>query len=78
MSFWSAAGARRHFGEDPVFSGGAPRFAAIVFSVASLAATELALRSGNVPHRQENGRLVVPSEAAFGVLLVFEAAKELA
>ncbi len=76
VSFWSAEGARRQFGDDPLFATPEPRFAAIVFTVESLAAAELSLRAGNVPHRREGRRLVVPSEVAFGVLLAFEDAKE--
>jgi hypothetical protein len=78
VSVWTGEGAKRHFGADPVFAAGEPRFAAIVFAVASLAAAELSLRTGNVPHRREGARLVVPSEAAFGVLLAFEEANEAA
>ncbi len=75
VSFWSAEGARRQFGDDPVFAGAEPRFSAIVFTVENLAAAELSLRTGNVPHRREGARIVVPSEAAFGVLLAFEESK---
>ena len=73
VSFWSEEAACRHFGEDPVFAA-APgvRFGAVVFAVDNLDAAKLALSSGNVPHRHEGKRLVVPSEAAFGVLLAFE------
>ncbi len=69
-------GARRQFGADPVFDAGEPRFSAIVFAVENLAATELCLRTGNVPHRREGARLVVSSDAGFGVLLAFEEAKD--
>jgi catechol 2,3-dioxygenase-like lactoylglutathione lyase family enzyme len=73
ISVWTPKAARALFGDDPaVFSGRKARFGAVVFEVARLAATELALRKNNVPHRKEQGRIVVPSGAAFGILLAFE------
>ncbi len=73
LSIWTPAAARAELGDDPaLFSGRRARFGAIVFEAASLAATELALRKNNVPHRRDNGRIVVPSGAAFGVVLAFE------
>jgi hypothetical protein len=42
-----------------------------VFKVADLARTQLTLLSNNVPHRMEGAKLVVPSGAAFGALLMF-------
>ncbi len=64
--------ARAAIADDPVFFGGAPRFAAVVFRVRSLDKARLALSANNVPHRVERARLVVPSGAAFGVLAAFE------
>jgi hypothetical protein len=73
LSVWSPAAARGELGDDPaLFDGRKARFGAVVFEVSRLAATELALRKNNVPHRKEHGRIVVPSGAAFGVLLAFE------
>jgi catechol 2,3-dioxygenase-like lactoylglutathione lyase family enzyme len=73
LSVWSPAAARAELGDDPVlFDGRKARFGAVVFEVGRLAAAELALRKNNVPHRKERGRIVVPSGAAFGVLLAFE------
>jgi catechol 2,3-dioxygenase-like lactoylglutathione lyase family enzyme len=65
------------FGSDPILgAGGRARFAAAVFTVESLDAAELSLRTGNVPYRRHRHRLIVPSAAAFGVLLAFEEARE--
>jgi len=76
LSFCTPAAAKAAFGDDDILhDGGRARFAAIVFDVESLPAAELALRTGNVPHRREGARLIVPSGAAFGVLLAFEEAK---
>lgn len=77
LSFWSPAAARAAFGGDPIFdSGGQARFAAVVISVRSIEAAELALRAGDLPHRRASAKLVVPSAAAFGVLLAFEESTE--
>ena len=66
-------GARAVFGDDPaLFDGRRARFAAIVFEVDNLAITELTLRTNNVPHRREDHQIIVPSGAAFGVLLAFQ------
>jgi catechol 2,3-dioxygenase-like lactoylglutathione lyase family enzyme len=63
-------------GQDPVlFSGKAPHFAAVVFTVQSLDRAEFCLRQNNVPHRREKSRVLVPSGAGFGVLLAFEEQK---
>jgi catechol 2,3-dioxygenase-like lactoylglutathione lyase family enzyme len=73
LSVWTPALAQAELGADPaLFNGNHARFGAIVFEVAHLAATELALRKNNVPHRRENNRIIVPSGAAFGVVLAFE------
>jgi catechol 2,3-dioxygenase-like lactoylglutathione lyase family enzyme len=73
LSVWTPAAAQAELGADPaLFSGRHARFGAIVFDVASLTAAELSLRKNNVPHRKDNGRIVVPSGAAFGVVLAFE------
>jgi catechol 2,3-dioxygenase-like lactoylglutathione lyase family enzyme len=66
------AAARQTVAEDPVFYGDAPRFAAVVYRVRSLEKTRLTLRANNVPHRIEKRSLLVPSGAAFGVLICFE------
>ncbi len=73
ISVWTPKAAQALLGADPaLFDGRRARFGAVVFGVASLAATELALRKNNVPHRRENERIGVPSGAAFGVVLAFE------
>jgi catechol 2,3-dioxygenase-like lactoylglutathione lyase family enzyme len=73
LSVLTPEGARAVFGDDPaLFDGRKARFAAVVFEVNNLAVTELTLRTNNVPHRREAHQIVVPSGAAFGVLLAFE------
>jgi catechol 2,3-dioxygenase-like lactoylglutathione lyase family enzyme len=73
LSVMTPGAARSDLGDDPaLFDGRRARFGAVVFDVARLASTELALRKNNVPHRKEGTRIVVPSGAAFGVLVVFE------
>jgi catechol 2,3-dioxygenase-like lactoylglutathione lyase family enzyme len=73
LSVWTPAAAQEAFGDDPaLFDGRQARFGAVVFRTTKLGAAELALRKNNVPHRKEQGRLVVPSGAAFGVVLAFE------
>jgi catechol 2,3-dioxygenase-like lactoylglutathione lyase family enzyme len=73
LSVMTPAAARADLGDDPaLFDGRRSRFGAIIFDVARIDATELSLRKNNVPHRREHGRIVVPSGAAFGVLVVFE------
>jgi catechol 2,3-dioxygenase-like lactoylglutathione lyase family enzyme len=75
LSVWTPEAARGLIGEDPVFHGSeAPRFAAVVYAVRSLDRARLTLHASNVPHRVENGRVLVSSGAAFGVLTVFEQA----
>jgi catechol 2,3-dioxygenase-like lactoylglutathione lyase family enzyme len=64
------------FGDDPIaFFDGRPRFAAVTFHSRDLAATAERLTENGVPHRMQGGRIVVPSEAAFGVLIAFEATR---
>ncbi len=73
LSIWKPEGARAVLGDDPVlFNGKHGHFAAVLLTVKSLGTAELCLRKNNVPHRREKGRILVPSGAAFGVLLVFE------
>jgi catechol 2,3-dioxygenase-like lactoylglutathione lyase family enzyme len=73
LSVLTPQGARAAFGDDPaLFDGRRARFAVIVFEVGNLAITELMLRTNNVPHRREERQILVPSGAAFGVLLAFE------
>ncbi len=74
LSIWTPDAARREIADDPALFGREPRFAAVVYGVRNLDKARLTLHAGNVPHRQENGRIVVPSGAAFGVLTVFEEA----
>jgi hypothetical protein len=74
LSIWTPDAARREIADDPIFFGDAPRFAAVIFEVRSLDKARLTLHAGNVPHRPENGRIIVPSGAAFGVLMAFEEA----
>jgi catechol 2,3-dioxygenase-like lactoylglutathione lyase family enzyme len=73
LSVWTPEAATSEFGADPVlFSGRDARFAGIVFAVRRLASLTQCLLANNVPHRREGRRVVVPSGAAFGVLLAFE------
>jgi catechol 2,3-dioxygenase-like lactoylglutathione lyase family enzyme len=73
LSIWSPEGARAVLGDDPLlFRAARGHFGAVIFTVDDLQSTELSLRKNNVPHRQERGRIVVPSGAAFGIMLVFE------
>jgi hypothetical protein len=72
LSVWTPDAARREIADDPALFGRKPRFAAIVYNVRSLDKARLTLHAGNVPHRLEDGRIVVPSGAAFGVLTAFE------
>jgi catechol 2,3-dioxygenase-like lactoylglutathione lyase family enzyme len=73
ISVWTPDGARAVLGDDPaLFIGRRGHCAAVLFQVRNLGAAELCLRKNNVPHRREKGRIIVPSGAAFGVLLAFE------
>jgi catechol 2,3-dioxygenase-like lactoylglutathione lyase family enzyme len=72
LSVLTADAARREIADDPVFFGGAARFAAVIYRVRNLEKAKLTLLANNVPHRLEGNRLVVPSGAAFGVLTCFE------
>jgi catechol 2,3-dioxygenase-like lactoylglutathione lyase family enzyme len=72
LSVWSPEAARKRLADDPaLFNQREAQLAAIVFNVANLARTQLTLLANNVPHRMEGARLIVPSGAAFGTLLVF-------
>ena len=47
--------------------------AALTFRTRSLAAAKAVLKTGNIPVRHSEDRLVVPATAAFGVTLEFRA-----
>jgi catechol 2,3-dioxygenase-like lactoylglutathione lyase family enzyme len=72
LSVWTPEAARCEIADDPALFGREPRFAAIVYNVRNLDKARLTLHAGNVPHRPEKDRLIVPSGAAFGVLTAFE------
>jgi catechol 2,3-dioxygenase-like lactoylglutathione lyase family enzyme len=73
ISIWTPDGARAVLGDDPLlFQARRGRFGAVLFDVGNLERTELTLRKNNVPHRQERGRIVVPSGAAMGIMIIFE------
>ncbi len=77
LSIWTPEAARRYCGDDPaVFDGRKARFAIVSFTTKRLDKLEMTLCNNNVPHRRERfagvTRIVVPSGAAFGVVLCFE------
>lgn len=73
VSIWTPEAAAAVFGADPaLFNGNRARFGAVVFAVRRLSSVEQCLLANNVPHRREGSRIVVPSGAAFGVVLAFE------
>ncbi len=73
LSVWTPEAAAAEFGADPVlFNGSRARFGVIVFAVHRLSSVTQSLLANNVPHRREGQRIVVPSGAAFGVVLAFE------
>jgi catechol 2,3-dioxygenase-like lactoylglutathione lyase family enzyme len=72
LSVWTPDAARREIADDPALFGREPRFVAVIYRVRSLDRARLTLHAGNVPHRLEKDRLIVPSGAAFGVLTAFE------
>jgi len=73
LSVWTPEAAATEFGADPVlFKGRDARFGAIVFAVRRLSSLTQCLLANNVPHRREGRRIIVPSGAAFGVVLAFE------
>jgi catechol 2,3-dioxygenase-like lactoylglutathione lyase family enzyme len=74
LSVWTPDAARREIADDPALFSRAPRFSAVLYHVRSLDKARLTLHAGNVPHRAEKNRIVVPSGAAFGVLTAFEEA----
>jgi catechol 2,3-dioxygenase-like lactoylglutathione lyase family enzyme len=77
LSVWSPEPTRRYCGDDPaIFNGRAARFSVVCFVTDRLDKLEMILRNNNVPHRRDVfagvPRVVVPSGAAFGVVLCFE------
>ncbi len=67
------AGLRAIVGNGAPDVGAGPAFAAVRFASKDLSATRAALEKGKTPFTELNGRLIVGSEAAHGVALVFEA-----
>ena len=67
------AGLRTIVGNAAPDVGPGPAFAAVRFASKDLSARRAALEKGKTPFTELNGRLVVGSEAAHGVALVFEA-----
>ncbi len=61
---------RQAFGHDAPKDAGL-RLAALVFSVADVAATRALLERNGVPAREQAGRLVIGPEAAFGATIAF-------
>jgi catechol 2,3-dioxygenase-like lactoylglutathione lyase family enzyme len=73
ISIWNPHAARAVLGDDPLlFNAKSGQFGAVIFEVTDLHTTEITLRKNNVPHRQERGRIIIPSGAAFGIVLIFE------
>ena len=61
---------RQAFGLDAPKDAGL-RLAALVFSVADVAATRALLERNGVPAREQAGRLVIGPEAALGATIAF-------
>lgn len=64
---------RDQFGTLPKLDGEGASIKGLRLAVPDIDATERALKSGGVASHRHIGRLVVPSEAAFGATLIFEA-----
>jgi catechol 2,3-dioxygenase-like lactoylglutathione lyase family enzyme len=72
ISVWTPDGARSKLGDDPILRH-APngRFSAVLFDVTDLQQAARLFRENDIPHHFEQGNIVIPSGAAFGVMLIF-------
>jgi catechol 2,3-dioxygenase-like lactoylglutathione lyase family enzyme len=64
------------YADAPITSAsGQGRFAAVVFDVKALGATAMLLRADQVPFVLDNNRIIISSNHAFGVTIIFEQGK---